>query len=87
MIDFEDHRDHLRAVAFRMLGSRSDADDAVQETWLRMNRSDVSDVANARGWLTTVIARICLDVLRSRGSHREESLNAVGHDDFTGLQP
>lgn len=80
MIDFEDHRDHLRAVAFRMLGSRSDTDDAVQETWLRMNRSDVSDVANARGWLTTVIARICLDVLRSRGSHREESLDAVGHD-------
>ena len=80
MIDFEDHRDHLRAVAFRMLGSRSDADDAVQETWLRMNRGDVSDVDNARGWLTTVVARICLDVLRSRGSHREESLDAVGHD-------
>ena len=80
MIDFEDHRDHLRAVAFRMLGSRSDADDAVQETWLRMNRGDVSDVDNVRGWLTTVVARICLDVLRSRGSHREESLDAVGHD-------
>jgi RNA polymerase sigma-70 factor (ECF subfamily) len=63
-----------------MLGSRSDADDAVQETWLRMNRGDVSDVDNARGWLTTVIARICLDVLRSRGSHREESLDAIGHD-------
>jgi RNA polymerase sigma factor (sigma-70 family) len=80
VIDFEDHRDHLRAVAYRMLGSRSDADDAVQETWLRMNRADVSDVDNARGWLTTVVARICLDVLRSRGSHREESLDAVGHD-------
>ena len=80
MIDFEDHRDHLRAVAFRMLGSRSDADDAVQETWLRLNRGDVSDVDNVRGWLTTVIARICLDVLRSRGAHREESLDAIGHD-------
>ena len=80
MIDFEDHRDHLRAVAFRMLGSGSDADDAVQETWLHMNRGDVSDVDNARGWLTTVIARICLDVLRSRRSHREESLDTIGHD-------
>jgi RNA polymerase sigma factor (sigma-70 family) len=80
VIDFEDHRDHLRAVAFRMLGSRSDADDAVQETWLRMNRGDVSEVDNVRGWLTTVIARICLDVLRSRGSRREESLEAIGHD-------
>jgi RNA polymerase sigma factor (sigma-70 family) len=80
VIDFEDHRDHLWAVAYRMLGSRSDADDAVQETWLRMNRADVSDVDNVRGWLTTVVARICLDVLRSRKSHREESLDAVGHD-------
>jgi RNA polymerase sigma factor (sigma-70 family) len=80
VIDFEDHRDHLRAVAFRMLGSRSDADDAVQETWLRMNRGDVSDVDNVRGWLTTVIARVCLDVLRSRRSHREEPLDTIGHD-------
>src|SRR5829696_5681170 len=57
-VDFEAHREHLHAVAFRMLGSRSEADDAVQETWLRMNRGCPADVANPRGWLTTVIARI-----------------------------
>jgi RNA polymerase sigma factor (sigma-70 family) len=75
---FEEHRDHLRAVAFRMLGSRSDADDAVQEAWLRLNRSDVGEVRNMRGWLTTVIARICLDVLRARGTRREEPLDVDG---------
>jgi RNA polymerase sigma factor (sigma-70 family) len=73
---FEQHRDHLWAVAFRMLGTRSDADDAVQETWLRLNRSDVSEVRNLRGWLTTVIAHICLDVLRARSTRRDESLDA-----------
>jgi RNA polymerase sigma factor (sigma-70 family) len=72
---FEEHRAHLRAVAFRMLGSRSDAEDAVQEAWLRLNRSDVGEVHNLRGWLTTVIAHICLDVLRARGSRREEPLD------------
>jgi RNA polymerase sigma factor (sigma-70 family) len=71
---FEDHRDHLRAVAYRMLGSVSEADDAVQETWLRLSRSDDSKVENLGGWLTTVVARVCLDMLRSRKSRREEPL-------------
>jgi len=70
--DFEAHRAHLRAVAVRMLGSPSDADDAVQEAWIRLRRSDTSDVANLGGWLTTVVARVCLDTLRSRSSRRED---------------
>src|SRR5829696_8662896 len=73
---FEEHRSHLRAVAYRMLGSVSEADDAVQETWLRLSRSDTSEVENLGGWLTTVLARVCLDMLRSRKSRREESLGA-----------
>ena len=73
---FEEHRDHLRGVAFRLLGSASEADDAVQEAWLRLQRADTSDVANLRGWLTTVVARLCLDILRSRASRREEPLEA-----------
>lgn len=73
---FEEHRTHLRAVAYRMLGSVAEADDAVQEAWLRLARSDTSDVANLRGWLTTVVSRICLDLLRARKSRREESLEA-----------
>lgn len=73
---FEDSRSHLRAVAFRVLGSLSEADDAVQEAWLRLSRSDTSNVANMGGWLTTVVGRICLDVLRTRASRREESLDA-----------
>jgi RNA polymerase sigma-70 factor (ECF subfamily) len=73
---FEANRAHLRAVAYRMLGSLSEADDAVQETWLRLSRTETSDVANLGGWLTTVIARICLDMLRSRASRREEPLDA-----------
>ncbi len=73
---FEEHRTHLRGVAYRMLGSMAEADDAVQEAWLRLARSDTSDVANLRGWLTTVVSRICLDLLRSRKSRREESLDA-----------
>src|SRR5580698_8202547 len=68
---FEEHRPHLRAVAYRMLGSLSEADDAVQEAWLRLSRSDTQDVANLGGWLTTVVARVSLDVLRSRKSHSE----------------
>jgi RNA polymerase sigma-70 factor (ECF subfamily) len=72
---FEEHRAHLRAVAYRMLGSASEAEDAVQETWIRMGRTDVSDVANLRGWLTTVVARVCLDMLRARKSRREEPLD------------
>jgi RNA polymerase sigma factor (sigma-70 family) len=73
---FEEHRPHLRAVAYRMLGSMSEADDAVQETWLRLNRSGTSGVENLGGWLTTVVARVSLDILRSRASRREEVLEA-----------
>src|SRR5215211_824530 len=73
---FEEHRTHLRAVAYRMLGSVSEADDAVQEAWLRLSRADRSGVENLRGWLTTVVARVCLNMLRSRKSRREEPLGA-----------
>ncbi len=73
---FEANRTHLRAVAYRMLGSRSEADDAVQESWLRLSRSGASGVKNLGGWLTTVVARLCLDMLRSRKSRREEPLGA-----------
>ena len=73
---FEAERPHLRAVAYRMLGSLAEAEDAVQELWLRLTRADTSHVENLGGWLTTVIARICLDVLRTRTSQREESLTA-----------
>jgi RNA polymerase sigma factor (sigma-70 family) len=72
---FEQHRAHLRAVAYRMLGSASEADDAVQESWIRLGRTDVSDVENLRGWLTTVVARVCLDMLRTRTSRREDPLD------------
>jgi RNA polymerase sigma-70 factor (ECF subfamily) len=71
---FEEKRAHLRAVAYRMLGSLSEADDAVQESWLRLNRADTSNVENLGGWLTTVVARVCLDMLRSRKSKQEEPL-------------
>ena len=71
---FEEQRTHLRAVAYRMLGSVHEADDAVQEAWLRLSRSDVSEVENLTAWLTTVVSRICLDQLRSRGSRREDAL-------------
>jgi RNA polymerase sigma-70 factor (ECF subfamily) len=71
---FEANRDHLRRVAYRMLGARGEVDDAVQEAWLRVSRTDTSDIANLRGWLTTVIARICLDMLRARKSRREEPM-------------
>ena len=72
---FQDHRAHLRAVAYRMLGSLSEADDAVQETWLRLRRADTGDVANLAGWLTTVVGRVCLDMLRARTSRREDPLD------------
>src|ERR687895_287760 len=72
---FEEHRARLRSVAYRMLGSVSEADDAVQETWLRLSRSDTSDVENLGGWLTTVVGRVCLDMLRSRRTRREEPLD------------
>jgi RNA polymerase sigma-70 factor (ECF subfamily) len=74
---FEAHRGHLRGVAYRMLGSLSDADDAVQEAWLRLSRSDAGSVVNLGGWLTAVVARVCLDLLRSRRTRREEPLQAV----------
>ena len=72
---FEEHRTRLRAVAYRMLGSLSEADDAVQETWLRLSRVDADEVENLGGWLTTVVARVSLNVLRSRRSRREEPLD------------
>ncbi|MFC3492510.1 sigma-70 family RNA polymerase sigma factor [Glycomyces rhizosphaerae] len=73
---FEEHRDHLRAVAFRMLGSSGEADDAVQEAWMRFARTETADVENLRGWLTTVVSRICLNLLRSRRTRREDALDA-----------
>ncbi|QIZ01740.2 sigma-70 family RNA polymerase sigma factor [Streptomyces sp. S1D4-11] len=72
---FEEHRSHLRAVAYRMLGSLSEADDALQEAWLRVDRADTSGVENLAGWLTTVVARVCLNLLRTRERQREESLD------------
>src|SRR6266571_1673814 len=72
---FDGHRTHLRAVAYRMLGSLSEADDAVQEAWLRLSRSDTGAVENLGGWLTTVVGRVCLDMLRSRTARREQPLD------------
>ena len=72
---FEEHRAHLRAVSYRMLGSLSEADDAVQEAWLRLSRSDTSRIENLGGWLTTVVARVCLDLLRSRKARQEKLLD------------
>lgn len=74
---FEASRPHLRAVAYRMLGSAAEVDDAVQETWLRLSRSDAGEIGNLRGWLTTVVARICLDMLRARKSRREEPMSPL----------
>ncbi|HEX5156832.1 MAG TPA: sigma-70 family RNA polymerase sigma factor [Ktedonobacterales bacterium] len=74
---FEAERSHLRAVAYRMLGSLSDADDAVQECWLRLSRADTSSIENLGAWLTTVVGRVCIDMLRARQSRREESLGYV----------
>ncbi|MHB1739072.1 MAG: sigma-70 family RNA polymerase sigma factor [Actinomycetes bacterium] len=74
---FEAHREHLRAVALRMLGSSRDADDAVQEAWLRLSRADAATVENLGGWLTTVVARICLDMLRARPTKSEAALEAA----------
>ncbi|MET3292421.1 UNVERIFIED_CONTAM: RNA polymerase sigma factor (sigma-70 family) [Brevibacillus sp. OAP136] len=71
---FESYRNHLQAVAYRMLGSLSEADDAVQEAWIRLSRSDTSGVENMGGWLTTIVSRVCLDMLRSRKSRHEEPM-------------
>jgi RNA polymerase sigma-70 factor (ECF subfamily) len=73
---FEENRSHLRAVAYRMLGSLNEAEDAVQEAWLKLSRADTSEVKNIAGWLTTVVARVCLDQLRSRKSRREDTLDS-----------
>jgi RNA polymerase sigma factor (sigma-70 family) len=86
---FEEHRGHLRAVAYRMLGSLTEADDAVQEAWLRLRRAETGEVENLGGWLTTVVARVSLNMLRSRSSRREEPLDVhvpepiVARDDGT----
>src|ERR1700748_2333827 len=72
---FEQHRRRLQSVAYRMLGSLNEADDAVQEAWLRLSRSDTGDVRDLRAWLTTVVSRVCLDMLRSRTTRREDSLD------------
>src|SRR5215470_18078337 len=91
VLAFEQERPHLRAVAYRMLGSLGEADDAVQEAWLRLNRSDAAAIDNLGGWLTTVVGRICLNMLRSRNTRREDPLDAhvpdpvVSRDD--GVDP
>lgn len=86
---FEENRGRLRGVAYRMLGSLSEADDAVQESWLRLSRSDASGIENLGGWLTTVTARVCLDMLRSRASRREEPLDVTEsfQDALAGANP
>jgi RNA polymerase sigma factor (sigma-70 family) len=84
-LEFEEYRPHLRGVAYRVLGSFSDADDAVQEAWLRLSRSDVSDVANLRAWLTTVTSRVALNMLESRGSRREDVRADVSEPRVAGL--
>lgn len=77
---FQEHRGRLRAVAYRMLGSLSEADDAVQEVWLKLGRTDVGEIRNLAGWLTTVVGRVCLDLLRTRAARREEPLDAYVPD-------
>jgi RNA polymerase sigma factor (sigma-70 family) len=83
---FETHRPHLRGVAYRMLGSLSEADDAVQEAWIRLSRTDTSDVGNMRAWLTTVVGRVCLNLLRSRRTRRESPLETRVADPIVGPQ-
>ncbi len=83
---FEENRRHLRAVAYRMLGSTAEAEDAVQEAWLRLNRSDTEAVENLRGWLTTVVSRICLDMLRARQARREELVDGWPAEPIVALE-
>ena len=83
---FEENRGHLRAVAYRMLGSLSEAEDAVQEAWLHVSRADATGVKNLGGWLTTVVARVCLDMLRSRRSRHEEPLDTHVPDPVVGRE-
>src|SRR6266536_2965436 len=88
---FQEHRPHLRAVAYRMLGSLTEADDAVQDAWERVSRAGAEEVENLKGWLTTIVARVCLNMLRSRNTQREESLEACVPDPIVspagGLDP
>jgi RNA polymerase sigma factor (sigma-70 family) len=77
---FEEHRAHMRAVAYRMLGSLAEADDAVQDAWVRVSRAGAREVENLGGWLTTIVARVCLNVLRSRGARREDAIGAYVPD-------
>src|SRR5436190_24054065 len=84
---FEEQRTRLKAVAYRMLGSLSEADDAVQEAWLRLSRSDARDVVSIEGWLTTVVARICLDMLRARKSRAEAHAPEAIERRSTGVDP
>src|SRR5215813_2816550 len=84
---FEENRPRLRAVAYRMLGSFAEADDAVQEAWVRLNRTDTNEVDNLSAWLTTVVGRVCLDMLRSRTSRREDSLDAREIEPAAGTHP
>jgi RNA polymerase sigma-70 factor (ECF subfamily) len=84
---FEADRSRLQAVAYRLLGSASEADDAVQEAWLRLSRSDTSQVENLSGWLTTVVSRVCLDMLRSRRSRREAPLAIEGESIADAADP
>src|SRR5436309_2716441 len=84
---FERHRAHLREVARRMLGSPTEADDALQETWLRLSRSDSDQVENMRGWLTTVVSRICLDMLRARQTRREDPVGEWPAETVIQLDP
>ena len=83
---FEEHRSHLRAVAYRMLGSISEAEDAVQDSWLRVSRAGADEVENIGGWLTTVVSRVCLNMLRSRNAHRQEPLEASLPDPIVTLE-
>jgi RNA polymerase sigma-70 factor (ECF subfamily) len=83
---FEEHRPRLHAVAYRMLGSSSEADDAVQEAWLRLDRADTGEVENLGGWLTTVVARVCLNMLRSRARRGEEPLDGPTHEGAAGRE-
>ena len=83
---FEESRPHLRSVAYRMLGSLSEADDAVQEAWLRLSRSDTSEVENLKGWLTTVVARVCLDMLRSRKARPEDPVGPQSPEPTVGRE-
>jgi RNA polymerase sigma-70 factor (ECF subfamily) len=83
---FEENRGRLRAVAYRMLGSASEADDAVQEGWLRLNRANASTIENLGGWLTTVVSRVCLDMLRSRTAKREEALDTSAPEPIAASQ-